>query len=232
MIELRIGILEDDKTFVSQYINMLERWASDTRQYSVKLFDNGQSLIDLLQSGASFDILFLDIQLPDDNGMVIAEKLRKSGYENLIVFISSFSDYLQKGYEVGAFRYYLKPLAYDDFLRCMEFAINKIAGNYLKMTIAGEHLQIPFKDITYISCLGHYSTIYTNKEEYSLKISLKELLEKLPAGFIRCHRSYVLNSIHVYKLSGNRIQLDNGAKIDVSKKFLPSIRQEIVKQFG
>lgn len=170
------------------------------------------------------DLLFLDIQMPELNGLDYSRMLPR---QTRVVFTTAFNQYAIDGYRVNALDYLLKPISYPDFLQ----AANK-AQDWFKLLEQGqkEHtdssdsirsifvkseyklIQIELKNILYIEGLKDYVKIY---EENSAKpimslMSMKSLEEMLPASrFIRVHRSYIVQKEKIRIIDHNRIVFGN-----------------------
>lgn len=230
-ILITVGILEDDEKITGSYINYLEKWRNATRNFSLDTFNNGIQLLQEIHQ-KQYDVLFLDIVLQNahQNGIMVANELRKAGYSSLIVFVTHFSDYWPKGYDVGAFRYYLKPLSYDDFSLCMEHATKKKLGKYFKYSFNEEHKIIPYDNIQYFSIQGHYVTIHPiNGEAMKMLDTFKNLKKMVPGNFVQCHRSFLVNLDHVYSFKGNQLTMANGDVLYISQTYLQNIRSEFIR---
>ncbi|MPM68491.1 Transcriptional regulatory protein BtsR [bioreactor metagenome] len=163
------------------------------------------------------DVIFLDIQMPDVNGMEFARLLDK---HTRIIFTTAFSEYALDGYKVNALDYLLKPFSYSDFL-----SASKKALEWFEMKIASEEkgeaevsgifvrsdyklLHILFEDILLVEGLKDYIKIFTDKEAKPILtlMSLKSMEEELPsAQFIRVHRSFIVNRDKIVRVERNRI---------------------------
>lgn len=169
------------------------------------------------------DVLFLDIQMPEVNGMDFAHTI--SDYTR-VVFTTAFSEYAVEGYRVNALDYLLKPFSFEEFVVAAKKALNwfeivnqksipytdkerEKVGIFVKSDY--KYLHILYEDILYIEGLKDYVKIHT---EDSLKpilslMSLKQLEEDLPFGnFIRVHRSYIINVDKISSINKNRVVIE------------------------
>jgi Response regulator of the LytR/AlgR family len=124
---MRVAIIEDDEATRCQLVNYLQRY---TRQYEtefqIQQFSDGIQLAENYRP--VYDILLMDIEMAQLNGMETARRIRKFDEEVLIVFITNTAQYAIKGYEVGALDYILKPIPYFSFsqqLRKAELQLQK-----------------------------------------------------------------------------------------------------------
>ncbi len=154
------------------------------------------------------DLVFLDIQMPDMNGIDFSKTLRP---ETRIVFTTAFKDYAFEGFKVNAVDYLLKPFSYQEFLLATNKVKERIAGPDIKtgaadkpfMFVKSEYKQVRINldEVIYFEGLKDYIKIWLesqNKPVLTL-MSLKALEEELPAEkFMRVHRSFIvaLDKIH------------------------------------
>lgn len=166
------------------------------------------------------DIIFLDIQMPEVNGMEFAKMIDK---DTRIIFTTAFSEYALDGYRVNALDYLLKPFSYSDFLNASKRALDwhemKHTSQENKDTAAQgifvradyKHVHILFEDILLIEGLKDYIKIYTTKDKKPIitLMSLKSMEEQLtPNRFIRVHRSFIINISKISSIDKNRIIID------------------------
>lgn len=169
------------------------------------------------------DVLFLDIQMPEVNGMDFAHTI--SDYTR-VVFTTAFSEYAVEGYRVNALDYLLKPFSFEEFVVAAKKALNwfeiinqksipytdkerEKVGIFVKSDY--KYLHILYEDILYIEGLKDYVKIHTadNLKPILSLMSLKQLEEDLPFGnFIRVHRSYIINVDKISSINKNRVVIE------------------------
>lgn len=176
-------------------------------------------------SGKKVDLLFLDIQMPELNGM---EFSRMVDNHTRIIFTTAFSQYAVDGYRVNALDYLLKPISYPDFLEAANKALQwfdlthqPIAVEKDKSSSAPEEeidsiyvksdyklVQIKIEQILYVEGLKDYIKIYTEDQPRPILslMSLKSMEELLPAAhFMRVHRSFIVHKEKIKVIDRNRI---------------------------
>ncbi len=185
-------------------------------------------------SGAEFlrnnpvDLLFIDINMPDINGIDLVRSLDK---KPMVIFTTAYKKFAYEGFELDALDYLLKPIDFNRFSK----AINKIIEyyNYKKSTGKGtnEHLfvrseyrviKINLDDIVYIESLEDYIKIHImNAKPILTLMPLKKVLEKLPAEkFKRIHRSYIVSVNKVRSVLNKKVQLISSVELPVSESYL------------
>lgn len=180
------------------------------------------------------DLLFLDIQMPELNGLEFSHMVPE---DTRIVFTTAFSQYALDGYKVNALDYLLKPISYTDFLQSVNKAVqwfDRKRGtdneptdkpDFIYVKSDYKLIQISLKDILYIEGLKDYVKIHLEGESRPILslTSLKALEEKLPTDrFIRVHRSYIVQK--------QKIKVIDKARIVFGKEYIPvseSYKQEL-----
>jgi two-component system LytT family response regulator len=165
------------------------------------------------------DAIFVDINMPDLNGM---DFVRSLAAPPIVVFTTAYSEYAVEGYKVNAVDYLLKPFGLDDFKR----AANKVKKQYDLENAASvsqvdtddalffktEHrvVRININDIRYIEGMSEYLKIYIdNQKPLVVLLSMKKLEERLPTStFLRIHRSYIVNLKKIQEVNKNRVIMD------------------------
>jgi DNA-binding LytR/AlgR family response regulator len=177
------------------------------------------------------DLIFLDIQMPNLNGIELARVLDSRGANKpRIIFTTAYNQFALEGYKVDALDYLLKPFNYEEFLHAANKALNyaellqrsanpapaaateesRIEDDYLFLKIEYQLVRIALKDILYIEGLKDYVKIYLQSVEKPLLslTSLKALEEKLPAKrFMRVHRSFIVSLDKINSITRNALQI-------------------------
>ena len=135
---MKVAICDDELFFRDQLKNGLLKYDPTSEKISsIDEFSDGK---DLLKSKTEYDIIFLDYQMNDKNGMEIARALRRKNCTSAIIFATSFPEYAIDAFEVGAFRYLVKPVSYDKLVLAIEDYRKKIKSftNELHIYTEGE----------------------------------------------------------------------------------------------
>jgi len=190
-------------------------------------------------------LIFLDIQMPELNGMELAKVLNRSGSstQTRIIFTTAYNQFAVEGYKVDAIGYLLKPFGYDEFLGAAVKAKNffellqdnssgpelEVMDNFLFVKADYKLVRIDFDSILYIESLKDYVKIHLippAKPVVSLS-SLKAIEEKLPASkFLRIHRSFVVAISKVDSISKNAVHIGN-TDISVGELYKDAFRELI-----
>jgi DNA-binding LytR/AlgR family response regulator len=170
------------------------------------------------------DILFLDIQMPDINGIQFYKSLSK---KPVVIFTTAFKDYAAEGFNIDAVDYLLKPYSNERFLKAIQktkeyiefLSAQDLQYNSIFVKCNNEMVKINLKNIEYIEALDDYIKIYIKPYPVLTLMTLKGVMEKLPAQlFARVHRSYIVPLNRIEKFSRNKIQIA-GKEIPIGSSY-------------
>jgi two-component system LytT family response regulator len=190
---------------------------------------SGYEAIGLLSS-AEADLLFVDINMPDINGLDFVRSLH---FKPQIIFVTAFSEYALEGFRLDALDYLLKPVGYTEFLKSANKARSYFeasaqeplkAGNsreYIFVKSDYKTVRVLVNDITYIEGMREYVRIHLESGKPLMPLmSLRVLEEQLPSDrFMRVHRSYIVNLQKIVTIEHNRIVFDGKVYIPVSDQY-------------
>lgn len=188
-----------------------------------KTFTNPKEAIAYLQEN-KIDLLFLDIQMPDINGLQLYKNLTN---KPLVIFTTAFKDFAVEGFNVDAIDYLLKPFDYNRFLKAaykaneyQEFlSSQELQLNSIYVKVNYEMMKINLKDIELIEALDDYIKIHIKPYPVLTLMTLKNMQEKLPEKeFVRVHRSYIIPISKVEKFNKNKIYVA-GKEIPIGSSY-------------
>lgn len=234
-MNLNIAILEDQLSHYNILTQAVRTWGEKTGNIvHLYHFPSGEILLDS-DIIHTCHILFSDIQLNDNkqsqalSGIETCVKLREQNYTGEIIFLTAFREYVFEGYNVLAFNYLLKPIQNEQLENCMNKYVSIHSLDFYYLHKEQQIIQIPYNEIISISKDGHDALLQTTQSIYIERVSLTEIENRLPAQFVRCHKSCIINILHVYSLVGNEIHLSNRTVQPIGRKFLPEIRNQLIK---
>ena len=179
------------------------------------------------------DLLFLDIQMPDVNGIQFYRSLAKKPQ---VIFTTAYSEFAVDGFNVDAIDYLLKPFEYDRFLKAaykaneyLDFLSNQemqLASIFIKVDY--QLMKINLKDIDLIEGLDDYIRIHTKPRPVLTLMTLKSLQEKLhPKEFLRIHRSYIVPVSKIESFGKNKVRVA-GRDIPIGSSYT-EVYQQLLK---
>lgn len=197
----------------------------------VRTFDDAISAAEFLRQ-THIDLLFLDIQMPDISGMDLARSLKE---RPLIIFTTAHKKFAFEGFELEALDYLLKPIDFARFSRTIRKAIEYFEYKFSPKTELEKHIfvhseyrlvKITAHEIEYIESLDDYVKIHLTKGKPILTLmTLKKILEMLPAEFQRIHRSYIVSMHHVRSIQNRKLLLSSQIELPISDSYLHFIEE-------
>ncbi|GAA3649556.1 LytR/AlgR family response regulator transcription factor [Asaccharospora irregularis] len=231
---LHIGICEDDLLQREFLVNSVKKFLKlKDISFNIYEFSSGEELLEKYPE--TLDILFLDIQMDKLTGMEASRQIRKFDNKVEILFITAVSEYVQKGYEVRAYRYLLKPISYETLSEhldsCVSGIISKIE-NVLFVDNKGYMIKLDLNSILYIETDKREITIYEENKSYNLKIGINDIEKQLKnKRFFRCHNSFLINITKIQSLIKNVAYIDD-IQIPVSKYRVKDLKRELASYLG
>jgi len=202
----------------------------------VQTFDDAISGAEFLRNN-DVDLLFIDINMPDVTGIELVRSLEK---KPLTIFTTAYKNFAFEGFELEAIDYLLKPIDFERFKKAVNRAIEffqyrrgakQEAQQSLFVRSEYRMIKIDLSEIEYIEGLEDYIRIHlSNKKPVLTLMTLKTVLEKLPAGeFKRIHRSYIIPVDKVQSILNRKVQLASGTELPISNNYLSFIDEWMKK---
>jgi len=210
---------------------VLQKFIGDMENMELKVtFADALKAMEFLKS-ENIDLIFLDIHLPKISGI---DFLKTISDAPPVILTTAFSDYALESYELNVVDYLLKPFSFERFVK----AVNKVPVNksekLAKKSVVGtksnpemlfiksgyEHLKIQVSDILYIQSESDYTEIFTSHKKYLTSHSLRHWLQTLDDGlFVQTHKSFIVNTVNITKVSGNRIYFDSDTYVPIGRAY-------------
>lgn len=235
--KLRIAICEDDQTQLDYMETLVERWAGEKGQTSlVDCYISAEQLLYSFDADLPYKLYLLDIQMGEMSGMELARKIRERDQESVIIFLTGCKEYALEGYEVGAFRYLLKPVKEEELFSVLEEMLNQKVPKkkeYFILKQAGELLRIPYDEIWHVIAQGHYVEILHGTEPLMWKAGFGKIQREFEEkGFVLCSRGILVNIRKISKVGRTQCELDNGEQIPISRSRYKSVNEAFIQYFG
>ena len=224
-----IAVCDDERADKEEIEEMTRKVCEEIEIPSeISTFESAMELLQEMKKGNRFDLMILDVMMPDQDGMGLARYLRSDKQETSIVFISNNREMALQGYEVSAARYLAKPLKKEGLKEAVEFCYGlKRKNDKILIPVNGVMKRFYSKEICYIEINSRKSRIVQENGEWHTPLSIDEL-EKMLSGleFIRCHKSFLVNFRYVNAFGTSSMELADGKQIPVSKHRIKEVRKE------
>lgn len=225
-----IAICDDEPNTIEKIAGMTKQICDkESIKHHISCFESGRELLDAINGGKSYDLLLLDVMMPQQDGMELAEFLRKDSFDGSIVFISSNREMALRGYEVSASRYLAKPVEEERLREALLYCFAQVQINReLLVPINGGTQRFRTEEIMYIETQGRGCRVVWEQGVCVTVMRISEFEERLSdSGFIRCHQGFLVNMRFICIVRATEVELMNVNCIPVSKHRT----QEVRKQF-
>ena len=231
-MKLKIAICDDDASQREYLIGTVAEWAKKNRHLAeIRQYIDAKSFLFDYSEDKGFDILLLDIEMPEMNGIELAKTVRRENSTVQIVFITGFYEYFSDGFDVSALHYLIKPA--DERKLCA--VLDKAAGNLayrqrsvLLSTSDGE-IKVPLADILYVESENVYIIVHTVHGDYRTRMALSKFSEQLDETFYKVHRSFIVGLKYIKKITRTDVTMINGETVPISRGLYDEVHTALIK---
>lgn len=230
-MKLKIAICDDNKTDSQFVLELLKSWAKEKNiLIHTEEFQSAENFLFHYAEDKTYDILLLDIEMGEMDGVTMARQLRRENDTVQIVFITGYSDYIAEGYEVEALHYLMKPVKEEKLFSVLDRACEKLIQNErcLNITLSGEMVRVPLHEIKYLNVHQNYVTIH-GKEDYTVKRTLGEFEKLLDERFVRVGRAMIINLRYVSRVTKTDVCLFDGTVLPLPRGAYEPLNRAIIE---
>lgn len=229
-----VAICDDDELLCQKIESYLQEYI-ERHIIFCEVYYSGERLYHDMMNGDHFDLIFLDIELEVMNGVDFGYKLRTElqNEKTHIVYISAKSDYAMELFSVRPLNFLIKPVREKDIIYNLEKAIS-LSSYYdecIKFKKGSELYNIAYGDIFYFSTNGRRIMVYTHTRTYDFYGKLDDIQKKTPTGFIRIHKSYLVNETYVKQWGYEAIIMVDDTKLSISSSYRKIVREILRKKW-
>lgn len=229
---MNIAICDDEKIYRDEIEHLVDEYFADKNlEYDCKQFSCGKELADDLQT---YDIVFLDIEMEELNGIETAKALNKKNRHTVIFIITAYHKYLDDAMDLDVFRYIDKPIDKDRFFKGLEKAIALIDNNDITFKTADNELvTISKNDIVCVEVMKKKVTVSTVDGDYVAREKMDFFRNNLTASYFAIpHKSYIVNFNYIRKFKRDEIELKGNRIIAIAPKKQAEIKKQFVNFIG
>lgn len=229
-MSLHVAICDDsceDQQLVSRLLSM---WAKQRDiDIAAECFPSAESFLFRYEENKSFDVLLLDIEMGEMDGVSMARRIRRENAAVQIMFITGYSDYIAEGYEVEALHYLMKPLKEEKFFSVLDRAAEKLKQNErcLNLELSGEMVRIPFYQIRYLDVHQNYVTVHA-QQDYTVKRTLGDFEKELDDRFFRAGRALIVNLTLIRRVTRTEVHLSDGTVLPLPRGAYEPLNRAII----
>lgn len=226
---MRIAICDDN----IEHANIIEDYICQFRKTFAEcdVYQNGEKLISAFcDRGEQYDVIFLDMEMEQLNGIETANCIREVDEHIIIVFVTSHTEYMRESFKCAPFRFLVKPVDCKEFEEVFYDISKKLSKQRKVFAFADNKAKIRLycDDIIYCESQDHWIWIYTKERRYRLCKSLTELYSQLDKEmFCRIHKSFVINFLYVKSIKDNNVLLYHCENpVTISRSYRKTVLEE------
>lgn len=235
---IRLAICDDEAQAVAAHRALAERaLAQGGYAATVETYTKSESLCaDICEDGRVFDLILLDIEMPGVDGMALVERIAPLLPQVRVIFITSHREYAIDAFALNIFRYVPK----DELEKRLPEAILDAAklitledGKSYTLQTAHRLEKLPLREILYVERVGKNVRFVTTQGESQERTSLAQVLDKLDdPAFVMIDRGMIVNLVHVLAVKDGFAELDNGARLPISRGHLADVKEKLAVYWG
>ena len=206
---MKVAICDDNINYISIIENYINKFKKDAVECDA--YTSGEDLVySYRDKKERYDVIFLDMEMGQLNGIETANIIREIDEHVIIVFVTSHTEYMRESFKCSPFRFLVKPVDDEEFETVFYDICKKLSK--IKMVFAFSENKTKVRlfcdDIICCESQGHWIWIYTKEQTYKLRKSMNELYEKLDKNMLyRVHKSFIVNFHYIKLIKENDIEL-------------------------
>lgn len=211
-MKYRIAICDDEQNQIEYITSIVASWsAHEGHGCEIRTFASAEAFLFEYEEAKAYDILLLDVEMKNMNGIELAKRIRKDNNRAEIIFITSHFEFVGEGYEVDALHYLIKPISVEKLTQVLTKAAEKLSVEPPSVVISceGETVKLYESDILYVESFLHYIVIHTKDNEYKIKENISVFENKVSDVFYRIHRSYLVSLKYITRISRTSVNIGN-----------------------
>ncbi len=219
-MEYRIAVCDDEQSQLQNLTKKLSLYAeAHHASFHIDTYPSAEAFLFAFEENRNIDLLLLDIEMAEMNGIELAKKVRADNETIQICFITGYPDYMNQGYDVEALHYLIKPVSTDKLFEVLDRFMKAMETQprFFLFSVGKEVVRLYEKELFYGEAQGHYIVLYTKQGELKLRMIMPELEKQLGEGFFRASRSFVVNLRYVTRITKTDIVLEDGTAVPLGK---------------
>lgn len=233
---LRIVICDDDNKFCGELESCILEYAKIHREkMDISVYYSGEKLIEDLRAGEKFDLIFLDIEMKEINGIQAGSIIRKELelFLTQIVYITSFEHYAKEVFQNQPFDFLTKPFKEDKVFSVLkEYQRWYDRANIFYEFVSHKNVnKVAVNDILYVNSSGRKILLHTKFEIFETYEKLSNFLSSSAGNiFIQIHKSFAVNVNHISGYHYDHLRLTNGERLDISRNFRKEVKENLLNE--
>lgn len=226
---IRVAICDDEELYRERIKKCI------SKDFFVEEFSSGIAFLEE-NDRKKFDIVILDIDMPELKGVEVAERLRQKPWKQIVIFATNYDDYASRAFRLGVYRYVIKNNLEEEIAEALNSAVREINKNDTICAIKVKDVvhRISLRELLYAEKSGRVIKLHLwdGRGNFEIKISMRDLEEQLePYGFVRVHIGCLVNIQNIMQEQNGRFIMDNGAEIPIARDRKKAVLQKYKEFF-
>ena len=237
---VKIAVCDDEIIFARKLEKIINKYCTVKQiPFQIDIYQSGKEFIADNIKMMEYQIVFLDINMEEIDGLEAARELRKLCRDTYVIFVTAFINYTLEGYKVDAIRYLLKSDGNFGQSVCESldavFEKMQYKPHIREFSFQQGARRVALEKIVYIESSLHKLTFYVAEEgivPYTMYETLNHIAAKFSGDFVRIHQSYLVNLRFVRRIEGNNLLLQDNLALPVARSKLKEVRQKVAMYKG
>lgn len=242
MYAIKIAVCDDEQQYTDHLVKHIELFGNEVdTEFNITIYKSGKKLIDDIKTDSKmYDIVFLDVEMPEIDGLKTAEAIRKMSEDIVLCFVTGHEQYTREAYQLEALGYIVKPVAYNELKKLLRRAVimvnyehdnSKSGKNYIEVPVSGDKRIIDVRTIKYIEKNRNQSILHFLDSEITCYESLKKIYSRLDNElFVYAHQGYIVNFNEIKEVKENVICLGRNVEVPVSRRRYKEVRDRYLNR--
>lgn len=229
----KVAVCDDDVILCEKLEKELELLQTEEK-LEIEIFYSAEKLIERMKSQERFDLIYLDIEFEDIDGVTAGKVIRNQlGDERVqIVYISARQDYAMELFESRPMNFLVKPISVQkikETLRKAKKLLGEEKNYYFEYKTRLEMFRIPYSEIYFFESSNRKVLIHSKQERKEIYMKLSDIEKNLPMNFVRVHQSYLINTIYVKRWKADEIIMTDGSILAISSPYKKCVKEYIIQ---
>ena len=225
---MNIHICDDEEIFLKDIKKIVSNCCVDC---NIRTFSEGKSLLAGLCE-EDVDVLLLDIDMPDMNGMEIAKRISLMDKKPLLIFVTSHDELVYESFKYHPYGFVRKEYIITELPKILEDCADdlKLKTKHFCFKSDGKNIRLLISEIMYFESEANYVKVFTRDYEYRFRSTMTAVENSLNTyGFIRIHKGFLVNQEAVMLIGSDEARLVNGQVLPMGKTYVDSAKSELMR---
>lgn len=212
---MKICILDDDAALCRQLGSLITDSEKTDSDISLTLTDSVGQFFESAENANHYDIVFIAVDLREDNGIAVAEKLKSLSPKTIVIFLTAYSRFSSS----QAFYCLTKPICEDEFNAVFTLAVKKYRELNQSIVVKwqNQRIRIALDEISFIEGYNRHLIVHTTNGNFEIVGKISDIYTVLqPHGFVRTHQGFIVNMHYIRAIESDSVLLTNGQRVMMS----------------